>query len=211
MAVRKRIPTGEGEFDLLLAKFECEMWRLSNPELNISAAQLATLATNAAAYHGWRLLKSQISDTKTSITNFVEFLFNGDKKDPLTPTPGLTFVVPTLPAKPGIERQTKEFIEYLEIQDNFTDAIGLDLGFYTEVGSGIAPEDRTAEFKVNDSFNYALIVSFSLQGQDALRLSYRVKGTTAWTKETLVTSPYTLEVTNLMQTATPSRSKCRRS
>lgn len=192
MAIKKRIPNDEEGFDLMLQNMNAKCAGYS-VELNISNAQLTTLGTNATSYHECRLLKDQINDTKTSYTSFVKIIFSGDKKDPLPPTPNLTFNVPTLPAKPGIEKQTKEFIVYLESQDNFTDAIGLDLGFYEEV-SDSSPENLIGDFKVKDALDYQLIISFSLQGQDALRLSWRVKGTTAWTNITLTSSPYTLEV-----------------
>lgn len=193
MTVRKRIPRDEESFDLMLQNMDskCDGYRVP---LNISTEQLTTLATNAASYHGWRLLKSQFSDTKTSITNFVEILFSGNKKAPLPPTPGLTFDLPPLPAKPGIEKQTNEFIEYLEMQDNFTPAIGQDLGFYEEVADVGASEEKTAEFSAQNISGYQLKITFSLQKQNALRLSYRVKGTTAWTHETLTNSPYILEL-----------------
>ena len=193
MAIRKRIPTGEDEFDLLLQNLneKCEGYKVP---LNISGAQLAALDTNATCYHACRLLKNQLNDTKVSLTKFVEKLFSGSSKDDLPVAPVLTFALPALPAKPGIEEQTKKFIEYLELQDDFTDAIGLDLGFYVETSGAGASEDKTADFKVKDFSGYRLDILFSLQGQDALRLSHRVKGATAWTIETLTSSPYTLEI-----------------
>ena len=193
MAIRKVIPPDEERFDLLAQNLKAKSVNFKTT-LNISDEMLAMLDTNAAAYHGLRLLKDQFNNTKTAITNFVEELFTGDKKDPLPPSPNLAFVMPTLPAKPGIEQQIREFIEYLEIQDNFTDAIGLELGFYVETGDSVSPEELVGDFKVKDLSEYRLDILFSLQGQDALRLDYRTKGTSAWTELTLTSSPYTLEV-----------------
>jgi hypothetical protein len=193
MAIRKRIPNTEEGFDLLLQNLngKCEGYKTT---LNISGAQLAALDTNATCYHACRLLKNQINDTKVSLTNFVEKLFSGGSKDDMPVAPNLTFVLPTLPVKPGIEEQTRKFIEYLELQDDFSDAIGLDLGFYEETGGAISSEDKTADFKVKDFSGYRLDVLFSLQGQDALDLSYRAKGAPAWTKIRLTSSPYRLEI-----------------
>lgn len=193
MAIRKVIPNNEDDFDLLAQNLKAKSVNFKTA-LNITDEMLAMLDTNAAAYHGFRLLKDQFNNTKTALTNFVEILFSGDKKDPLPPSPNLSFVMPTLPAKPGIEQQIREFIEYLEIQDNFTDAIGLELGFYVETGDSASPEELVGDFKVKDLSEYRLDIDFSLKGQDALRLDYRAKGTTAWTELTLTSSPYTLEV-----------------
>jgi hypothetical protein len=193
MTIRKRIPTDEEGYDLLLQNLneKCPGYKTV---LNISGAQLSALDTNATCYHACRLLKNQLNDTKVSLTKFIEKLFSGSSKEDLPPAPNLTFALPTLPAKPGIEEQMKKFIEYLELQDDFTDAIGLDLGFYVETGAAIGAEEKTADFKMKDFSGYRLDVLFSLQGQDALRFSYRVKGTTAWTTVTITSSPYTLEI-----------------
>lgn len=193
MAIRKRIPTDEEGFDLLLQNLnqKSENYKVA---LNISDSQLGVLATNAACYHGCRLLKNQLNDTKVALTQFVEKLFSGSSKNDMPSAPTLSFTLPAMPAKPGIEEQTKKFIEYIELQDDFTEEIGLDLGFYVETGASTGKEEKTADFKTKDFSGYRLDVLFSLQGQDALRFSYRVKGTTGWTHETLTSSPYALEI-----------------
>lgn len=193
MAIRKRIPFDEEGFDLLLQSLD-EKCPGYQTELNISAAQLAALHTNAVFYHGCRLVKSQINDTKTSLTKYVDKMFSGSSKEALPVAPNLSFELPALPAKPGIEEQTKKFIEFLELQDNFSDAIGLDLGFYEEVSRENDEEKLVGEFKVGDFSGYALEINFSKKGQEALDLNYRVKGTTDWTKIRLTSSPYTLEI-----------------
>jgi len=194
MAIVKVIPRDEEGFELLVLKMNSKMtnWRTT---LNISAEQLTALGQNAEAYQGWRLIKAQIADTKTSVTEFVRILFEGDKNDPIPAMPNLSFAVPPLPAKPGIERQIKDLIEYIELQDGFTDAIGLDLGFYVEEGDNISPEELTAKFEVDDLSAYRLEIEFSLQKQDAFRLSYRTKGGSGWTDLTLTSSPYILQIT----------------
>jgi hypothetical protein len=192
--IRKKIPFDENGFDLMLQNLDakCDGYKTA---LNISGAQLAVLAADAAAYHDWRLVKNQIAESKTSVTNFVKILFTGDKKDPLPMTPVINLGSPALPAKPGIETRTKEFIEYLELQDNFTDAVGLDLGFYVETSGAADPENKVGDFKVRDFSGYELDIIFSKQGADALDLSYRIKGTPAWTKIRLTSSPYRLQIT----------------
>ncbi len=194
MAIRKRIPKDEEEFDLLLQNLnqKSENYKVA---LNISDSQLGVLATNAACYHGCRLLKNQFGDTKVSLTQFVEKLFSGSPKDDMPTAPTLIFTLPALPAKPGIEEQTKKFIEHLELQDNFSDAIGLDLGFYVETGGTGDKGILLGDFKVKDFSGYALDITFSKQGQEALDFSYRVKGTPNWTKIRLTSSPYRLEIT----------------
>ncbi|MCD9188862.1 MAG: hypothetical protein LUM44_20760 [Pyrinomonadaceae bacterium] len=194
MAIRKVIPLDEEGFELLVIKMNSKLngWKTV---VNVSTDQLSNLEQLAAAYQGWRLLKAQLADTKTSITEFVRLLFEGDKNEPLPATPALTFVIPPLPAKPGIEQQLKELIEYIELQDGFTDAIGLDLGFYVETGDNLSPEELTGDFEVDDLSAYRLEIKFSLQKQDAFRLSYRTKGVSAWTELTLTSSPYILQVT----------------
>lgn len=194
MAITKRLPKNEAGYELLAQKMNSKLTALKTT-LNISTEQLANLEQIAAAYEGWRLLKEQLADTKTAVTEFVRILFKGDKNDPLPATPNLTFVIPPLTAKPGIERQLNDLIEYIEIQDNFTDAIGLDLGFYVETGDNISPEELTAEFEVDDLSAYRLEIEFSLQKQDAFRLSYRTKGGGGWTDLTLTSSPYILQIT----------------
>lgn len=193
MAIRKRIPREEGEFDLLLQNLneKCDGYKTV---LNISDAQLAALETNATAYHACRLLKNQLNDTKVSFTKFVDKLFTGSSKDAAPALPNLTFTPPTLPAKSGIEQQTKKFIEYLELQDNFSDEIGLDLGFYEETGGAGEVVDKVGDFKVKDFSGYALDIIFSKQGQDAFDLKWRIKGTPDWTTVRLVSSPYRLQI-----------------
>lgn len=193
MAIRKRIPENEEEFDLLLQSLDekCPDYKTT---LNISDAQLATLGINATFYHAGRLLKNQFNDTKVSLTKYLQKMFAGKLKEDVPAAPNLTFDLPTPPAKPGIEEQTKKFIDYLELQDDFSDAIGLDLGFYVETSGAVSSEDKTADFKVKDYSGYRLDVSFSLQDEDALRLSHRVKGTTEFTHLTLTKSPFELEI-----------------
>ncbi len=191
--IRKRIPKDEEGFDLMLQNMnaKCEAYK---DVLNISAAQLATLATDAVSYHDWRLVKNQFAETKVSFTEFVELLYNGDKNAPVPAIPTVSIGSPTLPTKLGIEPRTKEFIEYLEVQENFTDAMGLNLGFYENVPDPVAPGDRTAKITAQDLINYAIKILFSKQGLGGLRLSWRIKGTTTWTHETLTDSPYILQI-----------------
>ena len=194
MPIRKRIPDSEEGFDLMLQNMneKCTSYKAA---LNISDTQLATLDTNAESYHGWRLLKNQISQTKTSITEFVRIINRGNKNDPMPTTPDLVFEIPPLPAKPGIEQQTEEFILYLEMQDNFTDAMGLDLGFYENVGEGLPSDQKTAEFSVEDLLDYALKITYSRKGLKGFLIKYRIKGTNVWTNVTLSSSPYVLQIT----------------
>jgi hypothetical protein len=191
--IRRKVPRDEESFDLMLQNMDgkCPNYKTA---LNISDAQLDVLKTDAAAYHDWRLVKNQIAESKVSITNFVKILFTGDKKDPLPTTPVVNIGSPALPAKPGIETRTKEFIEYLELQDNFTDAIGLDLGFYEDTSGAVDSENLIGDFKVKDLAGYKLEVAFGKKGQDALDLSWRVKGSAGWNKIRLTSSPYTLEI-----------------
>ncbi|HQU85457.1 MAG TPA: hypothetical protein PKY59_20110 [Pyrinomonadaceae bacterium] len=196
MTIKKVIPRYEEGMDLLAQNLNSKLPALKTT-LNISDDMLETLSKNAAAYHGWRLLKDQLSNTKIAVTSFVDNLFRGDKKDPVPTKPDLTFVAPQLPQKPGIETQIKELIEYIELQDAFTDAIGLDLGFYVEEGDSASPETLVGNFKTEDLSGYRLKIIFSLQKQDAFRLGYRIKGAGggAWTFLTLTKSPYILEIT----------------
>jgi hypothetical protein len=144
----------------------------------------------AVSYHGWRLFKNQLNDMKTSITNVVTQLFTGDPKGVVPALPDLTLPAPPMPAKPGIEKQIEKFIGDLERHDNFTEAIGLDLGFYEETSDA----GNVGDFKVKDFMNYALDVFFSLQGQDALDLRWRIKGTVPFTTIRLTSSPYRLQI-----------------
>jgi hypothetical protein len=191
--VVKRIPRDEEGFDLLLQSLYEKAVNYKTV-LNISDEMLDRLHKNAMAYHEWRMVKVQIAASKKSVTEFVEQLFSGDKKNALPVTPIINLGTPTLPDKPGIEMQTREFIEYLELQDAFTDAIGLDFGFYVNTSDSSSPEDLTINFKVKDYSGYRLDIIFSLHEQDALDLSYRIKGAPNFTKVTATSSPYTLEV-----------------
>jgi hypothetical protein len=193
MTVHKVIPTDEEGFDLLLQSLDekCPAFKTT---LNISDSMLDALQINATCYHELRLLKDQFNDTKVSLTEFIQKIFSAKSKDALPTAPTLTFTLPVLPGKPGIEEQTKKFIEYLELQDDFTDEMGLNFGFYVETSGAISPEDQIGNFKVKDFSGYRLDILFALHGQDGFKLSYRVKGEIPWTIITLITSPYTLQV-----------------
>ena len=193
MAIRKKIPTGEAEFDLLLARLneKCPDYRRT---LNISDAQLAVLSVNATCYHECRLLKDQLEDAKTGFTKFVQELFEGSSKRSTPPPPNLNFELPAMPDRSGIEEQTKKFIEYLELQDDFTDAIGLDLGFYVHTSDAVEIETRTGELKTKDYAGYETDVMFSLKGADAADVRWRVKGETVWNTFRATSSPYRLAI-----------------
>jgi hypothetical protein len=192
MAIRKRIPENEEEYDLMLETLaeKCPNYKTT---LDISDAKLLMVSSSATAYHGWRLFKNQLSETKTSITQICKQLFEGDPKDALPALPDLTLTAPPMPGKPGIEKQIDKFIGDIERHDNFTDAVGLDLGFYIQT-SDAAPEERTGDFKTKDFAGYGTDIIFSLKGSDALDLRWRVKGETTWNKERITSSPYRLEI-----------------
>jgi hypothetical protein len=191
--IRKKIPDSEAEFDSLLQSLneKCSGYKTI---LNISDEQLAALDVNATCYHACRLMKNQLNDTKVSFTQFVKKVFKGDPKGSMPSAPSLNFVLPAMSAKPGIEKQTEKFIEYLELQDNFSDTIGLDLGFYVETSGAAEPDTLTGDFKIKDLSGYAFNITFRKQGQDAFDLRWRFKGASDWTKILLTRSPYRLQI-----------------
>ena len=193
MAIRKRIPENEEEYDLMLETLneKCPNYKTV---LDISGEKLAMISSCAESYHGWRLFKNQLGETKTSVTNLVKQLFEGDPKDVLPALPDFTLTAPPMPAKPGIEKQIEKFIGDLERHDNFTEAIGLDLGFYVESGGGVDKGNLVGDFKFRDFPGYEFDINFGKHGQEALDLGWRVKGTTAWTKIRLTSSPYRLVI-----------------
>lgn len=155
-------------------------------ENNHDRANLAQALANVA-----------IADTdKQAVTQIKNAVYEGDTKESVGAYPPFAIAALPFPAvKAGADTRYRERRARFKAAKGYTKEIGIALGLEKPATGGISPNDLVAALKLSDLGSYQYSVEFKKQGQDAMLVQQRLKGTEKWSEaKTALTSPVTITV-----------------
>lgn len=166
--------------------------------LGFDASDVAQVNALAQTYGYLLDLVKEVENYKKSI---VQFKDDWSDKDPATGKP-LNIplfsvpIPPTVGATEGIWAQVDKWIAKIFLADNYTEAIGVDLGIVKPPTPPPSPDNLQPALKLKDLGGYQAEVVFKKDRQDAIFGQWRWKGTEAWAHDfTLLSSPGQFTVT----------------
>ena len=133
------------------------------------------------------------SQTATQIKNAV---YNGSPADSVAVYPSFTIAALPFPeVKAGALRRWRERRKRWMAANGYTREIGIAVGIDKPAASPASPDSLIAALKASDIGGYQYTVAFQKQGQSAMLIQYRLKGTEKWLEaKTALQSPATIDV-----------------
>lgn len=130
-----------------------------------------------------------------SVTEIKNKIFNGNPADTVSAYP--TFAIDALPfpaVKAGALSRWRKRRERWKSAAGYTKEIGIAIGIEKVSGGSISLDSLVAALKPADIGTYQYTVAFQKQGQSAMLIQYRLKGTEKWLEaKTALTSPVTID------------------
>ncbi len=175
----KPFPTNEAETNLLIQNLAAKLPGLAGT-LGVASGDVDFIVKQAPNYAYLVTIAQQVSDAKESFTAFKKAVFEGDPVATPPAPPTFPAVSPPSPVASGIENQVKAIIKRIKSSAGYNDTIGEELGLVDGGNNLIDPNNLTAELKFKVLGGSEVQISFSKQGQDAMRVEFRRKGDTKW-------------------------------
>lgn len=182
----KPFPQDESGINLLLQNLAAKI-NSYKVVLGITNTDVTFLSEAAANYQYLINITPQVSDSKEAFTQFKGDYINGDANDPVPAAPVFPSISVPNPAVLGIVPGTKGVIKRIKASAAYTDTIGEDLGLVDTGGKELV-ENLTAALTLKALSNSRVEVSFSKQGQDAMKVMFKRQGDAAWSLAGIYTS-----------------------
>jgi hypothetical protein len=175
-------PTKQAEINALL-----QIWLTKLPNwatlYGLSGDTVKQIQDDAIMYKHLIDTVSQLESDKDELYAYKDNIFNGNAKGTASAYPEMTLMpLPALAVgvKPGIVERNKEFYKFLKAHPSRTNESLADLGIVTVTPPKIALADLRPTLKIAVIINDRTEISFSKQGQPAIRLQMRRGGTADW-------------------------------
>ena len=183
----KPFPTNEADLNLLLQTFKAKL-PLHATALGLTPAEVTTESEDAENFNYVITMAPQVMDAKDAYFAFKDLLIDGEISTVQPPMP--TFPTVTTPQHPfpGIKKRTRMLIKRIKASPGYTTQIGEDLGLIENDQQSLNPNELFAELKLRAMSDSRVEITFSKQGQDAMQVTFRRKGDTAWTAAGTYTS-----------------------
>ncbi len=186
-------PVSQAERNLLLQSLKT---KLANYQatFGLSDETIRQNQDDAVVYEFLIITANQLENDVAEFFGYKSTVSDGDINLPTPAYP--TVSIPALPAlaigvKAGIIPRTKALIRFIKAHPNYTTEIGDDLGINWSGGDPIAPDQLVAGLNPRSMPNDKVEISFSKQGQQAMRIQKRLKGETDFsTVAEPASSPY---------------------
>ncbi len=143
------------------------------------------------------LSNTDVAETdKQVVTQIKNAVYDGDTADAVAPYPAFAIVPLPFPAvTAGAMTRFRERKARFKAAKGFTTEIGIALGLEKPKAAPISPDSLVASLSPRDLGGYQYDVVFKKQGQDAMFIQYRIKGTEKWLEaKTALTSPAVIDV-----------------
>lgn len=175
----KPFPNTEPEINLLLQSLAVNLGSFKSI-LPVANADIDFITTAAANFQYLINTAPQVSDAKEAYTKFKDAYFNGSPKDSAPAVPTFPSIAVPNPATVGLITESKAIIKRIKAAPGYTEVIGEALGL-VDGGSAPMPTDElTAALSLKSLSGSRVEVSFSKQGQDAMRVDFQRSGSTDW-------------------------------
>ena len=143
------------------------------------------------------LNNTTIAETdKQVVTQIKNAVYDGDPNDAIAPYPA--FAIAALPfpdAAAGSFTRFRARKARFKAAKGYTTEIGIALGLEKPKSGSISPDDLVAALSPRDLGGYQYDAVFKKQGQDAMLIQYRPKGTEKWLEaKTALASPVIIDV-----------------
>jgi hypothetical protein len=174
-------PTKQAEINALL-----QIWLIKLPNwaslYGLSNETVKQAQDDAVMFNHLIDVLLQLESDRDELKAYRDNIFSGNPKGTAADYP--TVGISPLPAlnigvKPGIISRNREFYNFLKGHPNRTNESLADLGIITVTPPKVVTADLRPGLKVTAKINDRIEVSFSKQGQTAIRLQMR-RGTADW-------------------------------
>ena len=182
----KPFPNTEPGINLLLQSLAANLGTYKSI-LPVLQADIDFIIAAAANFQYLINMAPQVSDAKESYTKFKDTYFNASVGDSAPSVPTFPIIAVPNPATVGLITETKAIVKRIKAAPGYTDVIGEALGL-VDGGSETTVDEITAALKLKALSNSRVEVSFSKQGQDAMRVEFKRKGESNWTLADVFTS-----------------------
>ncbi len=169
----KPLPTNEGELNIFMQALVAKVPTYS-ATLGLTAGEVDALNDDAANFEYIIEAAALVTDSKDAFFSFKRELIDG--------VPSTTqLAIPTFPAIstpehpfPGIMKRLRALIQRIKTSPGYTQQIGEDLGLVDSGDAPLSPDDLTAEFSNVKALSDSRVeISFSKQGQDAMKVLFK--------------------------------------
>lgn len=182
----KPFPNTEPEINLLLQSLAANLAKFKSI-LPVLTADIDFIVAAAANFQYLINTTPQVSDAKESFTKLKDAYFNGSVADKPPNVPTFPTIAIPNPATVGLITETKAIIKRIKAAPGYTEVIGEALGL-VDSGSNPIVDILTASLKLKSLSDSRVEISFSKQGQDAMRVEFKRKGETKWSLADVYTS-----------------------
>jgi len=133
---------------------------------------------------------------KQVVTQIKNAVYEGNTEDSVAAYPPFALVpLPFPEVKAGCLARFREKKARFKAAKGYTKEIGIAMGMEKASGGAISLDSLIAALKALDIGNYQYTVAFQKQGQSAMLVQYRLKGTEKWLEaKTALTSPVTIDL-----------------
>lgn len=133
---------------------------------------------------------------KQVVTQIKNAIYDGNTQESVGAYPAFAITALPFPAvKAGADTRYRERKARFKAAKGYTAEIGIALGLEKPASGAISPDELVAALKVADLGGYQYAVDFKKQGQSAMFVQERLKGTEKWREaKTALTSPITVDV-----------------
>lgn len=183
----KPFPTTDAEVNLLFQTIATQLPGL-NAQLGLAAGDVDFFVKQSGNFQYILNVGQDISDQREAFTTWKNSIFGGDPADPAPIPPVFPTVAPPQPAQNGLIVTAKAIIKRIKASAGYNQTIGEQLGLVDTGQSNFNPNDLTAALKLTARPSSAVEITFSKQGQDAMRVEFQRKGDTAWSLAGVFTS-----------------------
>lgn len=136
-----------------------------------------------------------IEANKKTVTQIKNAVYNGDPDEPISAFPVFPAAAPPFPVRAGIEERFNRRSRRFKTADGYTKEIGIALGIEQPETNTPSPDDLIAAITLKDLGGYQYQGEFLKQGQSAMLIEQRIKGTEKWFEaKTALVSPVTVNV-----------------
>lgn len=175
----KSFPTNEAEVNLLFQTMATVLPTV-NGQLGLAQVDVDFFVKQASNYQYFLTAAQEISDKREAFTAFKRSIFEGDPLAPAPVPPVFPVIAPPQPLVNGLETEAKAIIKRIKASSGYNPTIGEELGLVDTGPATFKADDLTAALKIQSKSGSVVEITFSKQGQDAMRVEFMRKGETAW-------------------------------
>ena len=183
----KPFPTNEADTNLLFQTMKTQLPLVSG-QLGLASADVDFFVKQSENYQYLVNVVQEISDQREAFTAFKRSLFEGDQQDPAPAAPVFSIINLPQAAFNGMEAEAKAIIKRIKASAGYNQTIGEQLGLVDTGDTPIDPNDLNAELKCIARAGNVVEITFSKQGQDAMRVEFKRKNDTEWLLAGIFTS-----------------------